>query len=106
MAAAAVQLVVACGALGSSEASVYEVTVSGDGTEVAFAIDACSRPVEGLVVDESADEVRVTARVQAGDDLADCAVEMTRTLDAPLGDRRVVDGATGDVITRINDETG
>lgn len=88
-----------------AEARVYDVTVNGDGTEVAFGVDICSRPLVSFTVDEAPDEVRVTAVSVRGPDPDDCALEVARTLDDPLGDRPVIDTSRDEVITRVYDIT-
>lgn len=88
-----------------AEARVYDVTVMGDGTEVAFGVAICSRPLVSLTVDETPDEVRVTATTERGPDPGDCALQVTRTLDQPLGDRPVIDTSRDEVITQVHDAT-
>ncbi len=88
-----------------AEARVYDVTVGGDGTEVAFGVAICSRPLVSFTVDETPDEVRVTAMTERGRDPDDCALQVTRTLDEPLGDRPVIDASRDEVITQVYDIT-
>ena len=105
-------LLVGCGRVGQDAevlpptAEVYAATLTGDGTELGLAIALCQRPLLELRVEETADEVRVLARTGAGPDPADSAIEVRRRLDAPLGDRVIVDDSTGQVVTRIDDLTG
>lgn len=88
-----------------AQARVYGATVTGDGTQVAFSIGLCARPLLEFTVEETPDEVRVEAVTEPGPDPDDCGMQEQVTLDEPLGDRAVVDVGTGEPITQISDGT-
>lgn len=88
-----------------AQARVYDATVTGDGTQVAFSIDLCTRPLLEFTVEETSDEVRVHAVTEPGPDPDDCAMRRQVTLDEPLGDRAVIDVGVGEPITQIYDAT-
>lgn len=82
------------------EAEVYYVTVIGEPDEVEFGIDLCSRPLVSLTIKETPDEVRVTATSERGPDPDDCSLSVQRTLEAPLGDRVVIDESRDEIVER------
>lgn len=84
---------------------VYDATVTGDGTQVAFSIDLCARPLLELIVEETSEEVRVHAVTERGPDPDDCAMQQHVTLDEPLGNRAVIDVGAGERISQIYDGT-
>ncbi|MBT8207590.1 MAG: hypothetical protein HKN07_00680 [Acidimicrobiia bacterium] len=77
---------------------VIDAVASGDGTTVFVSVNSCNAEPE-FTVEESDDTVTITAnhqgRLPRGED---CADGMAVVLDTPLGDRQLVDGATGDVL--------
>ncbi len=75
------------------------LTVSPDGRSIAVAVDSCNAEPVVEIVEQSADRVVVLAIAErnAG---GDCTDVVSVILNEPLGDRRLVDGSTGDdVIT-------
>lgn len=77
----------------------WSVDASGRAITVHYAANSAGEPLEPLV-EETADEVRITARdvmPNGAVTLAGTVRSATVTLAAPLGGRRVVDGATGRV---------
>ncbi len=66
-----------------------------DGITLEFGVDTCNADLEASVV-ESAATVEVTI-VARDDTTNDCRDTLTVVLDYPLGDRELVDGATGRV---------
>ena len=84
-------------------ADVYDATVMGDGTEVAFGVGICERPLLDFVVEETSDEVRVRAITTDDVDMASCALQETVTLREPLGDRMLIDAGSGERITQVYD---
>ena len=80
----------------SGTVPVLDAVASGDGTTLFVSFNSCNAELE-FDVDEGDDVVTIIANHRSplprGEDCADGA---TVTLDAPLGDRRLIDGATGD----------
>lgn len=69
--------------------------MSPDGRSIAVAVDSCNAEPVVEIGEQSADRVVVSATAErnAG---RDCADVVSVVLDEPLGDRRLVDGSTGD----------
>ena len=80
----------------SSHPSIYGAEASGDGRSLQLDVAACNGQ-HALVVSENPEEVRITITDQrrrspfGGDDCADVVGPLQ--LDAPLGDRVLVDGS-------------
>ncbi len=80
----------------SQPVSIVQVTLSGDETRLEIVFDSCNAPLD-VDVTESADAVtisvdRIDRELLSGDDCQDVRIHQ---LSAALGDRPVVDGATG-----------
>ena len=76
-----------------------------DGITLEFDVDTCNADLEGSVVESPATvEVTITAR---NDTTSDCRDMLLVVLEEPLGDRDLVDGATGRVLeVRLLDRSG
>lgn len=75
---------------------VLSAFAAGDGTTVEIGAGSCDGDPT-VSTDETADEVtvRVTAEVVVEGDRFECQDLVEVTLDAPLGNRRLVDGVSG-----------
>lgn len=82
---------------------VLEVHGDAASTELVVSIDSCNQHPK-VEADETPTEVRlrVTADAETGDDCIDIR---TVTLNVPLGDRKVIDGASGDNL-EVRSRTG
>ena len=82
----------------SNDVPIIDAAASGDGTTLFVSFNSCNAEL-GFDIEEGDDQVVVTAMhlrpPQVGED---CADGHTVVLDAPLGDRQLVDGATGAVV--------
>lgn len=90
-------LAIAASACGSVHAYPFEkpVRVDGDALEVTVVVNPCTT-VESIDVEEDAQRITLTAVVrQEGGSCNDMGVPVTRQvlLQAPVGDREIVDGA-------------
>ncbi len=67
-----------------------------DGRTLSVGVNSCNG-TPTADVDQGTDEVRITAEayIPGGDDQDSCMDEVTVGLTEPLGNRRVVDGTTG-----------
>lgn len=81
-----------------ADAPVTEVYVRPDDRQLEVGVDTCNQDPQVTVV-ETEDEVRLSSNETlprgAGDDCLDNDIV---TLDVPLGDRTVIDEATGDEV--------
>jgi hypothetical protein len=84
-------------AVARSRSDVAVQSVSGHGRTVEAVFDSCGEDLQ-VEVSEGADEVAIYATVAAEVPQL-CALGQTLTLEAPLGDRRVIDGTNGDEVT-------
>lgn len=92
----AVLLLAGCGTDAPRVLAVYGVPES---TALEVGVDTCNRnPV--VDAEETTEEVRlrVTADEPSGDGAEDCRDSVRLTLEAPLGDRVVVDDSTGEQV--------
>ena len=60
-------------------------------------IGSCRAKVVEVATEETETEVRVRVWVEGGSD-EDCADGVAVNLDQPLGERRVIDGASGETV--------
>jgi hypothetical protein len=71
-----------------------------DGAQsVSLALGSCHADIDEIELDEARDEIRVTVWVRGGTS-EDCADGTIVDLAQPVGDRRVVDGSSGEVVAR------
>ena len=89
-------LVAACTAGGS----ISEPMVSADGRTLSFSVDSCNADISTWVT-ETPDEVVINVDIRNDSVGDDCLDSATVVLDAPLGDRIVRDGGSGDVIPLV-----
>ena len=90
---------------GSSDAEILEVFLAPDGTRLEVGVGTCNQDPNVTAV-ETADEVRLSSneKVPRGDS-ADCADADNVMLEQPLGERKVIDEATGKVLQVLPGET-
>ena len=93
-------MLAACGSGGS----IIEAQRSADGRLIRLAVRGCLADVTP-VVDERPDVVRVGVRVRNQDRQSDCGSSTAVRLLEPLGDRPLIDAATGNVIDVRYDES-
>lgn len=79
---------------GGHPVSIQSVEVVAEGRALDVTVDGCGQVA--IDVDERADRVSLAASVE-GDD-GDCASGDLVQLDAPLGEREIVDALTGDTV--------
>lgn len=79
---------------GGQSVSIQSVEVAAEGRALEVTVDGCGQVA--IDVDERADRVSLAASVE-GDD-GDCASGDLVQLDAPLGEREIVDALTGDTV--------
>lgn len=80
----------------SFQAEIMEASARADGRTLSLAVGTCNADLT-VKTEESATQVTVT--VTARDDTSDdCLDGVVVHLDRPLGDRRLVDGATGEAV--------
>lgn len=94
VAALALLMLAGCGA---DEPAVVTVYGDPESTRLEVSVDTCNRnPV--VTVEETSDEVHLTVAADepSGDGVDDCMDGAVVSLDAPLGDRTVVDDSTGE----------
>ena len=79
----------------SFEAEIMEASVGANGRALSLDVGTCNADLTATT-EESRDRVTVTvtARNNTTDDCSDLVVH----LDRPLGDRQLVDGATGEAV--------
>lgn len=66
-------------------------------TTLEVGVDTCNADPE-VTAEESATEVRLSVEVEQSETSGDCRDSVDVELEAPLGDRQVIDDATGDVV--------
>ena len=74
---------------------IQEVRLENEGATLVFQVNTCNEDSTELSIVESDDEIIATATTRTGYGCGardDCSDPRTVELDAPLGDRRVVDG--------------
>lgn len=97
---AAAMLVIVAAAC-STDVEIQSATASGDGMNLGLSLNSCNRTYNVAVEEEDVVNVKVTdAKSQSPIRLGgeDCADQFGVTLREPLGDRAVVDMATGDEV--------
>jgi hypothetical protein len=90
-------LLVVCSGCGSDAPSIVIVYGDPDSTQLEVGVDVCNRN-PSVDAEETAEEVRLTATADepSGDGEDDCRDSVVLTLEAPLGDRVVIDESTGE----------
>jgi hypothetical protein len=91
-----VLLAVALGVGCSSAPRIVEAVGAPDSDRLGLVVDTCNADL-AVTIGESTERVTVTITAR-GDTSDDCLDSVTLQLDAPLGDRVVVDGASGEVV--------
>ena len=91
---AALVLLTSCGSDGTG---IVEAYGSPDSERLELAIDACRAESTSYDAEESDDEVVITITTEGGEG-PECADGLTVELEEPLGDRRLVDGSTGEEV--------
>jgi Domain of unknown function (DUF4352) len=92
--AAVLVLMAACVAVSDDDVRIGDVSGEPSSRVLSFGINTCNADLSA-VVEETAEEVRI--RVHAENDTTDdCGDSMRLTLDADLGNRRVIDDRTGE----------
>jgi hypothetical protein len=87
--------VAACsGGGGEREVGIAAARVDGERT-LAVNLNVCNAPHNEATVDETAEAVTITVVTDGPRGGDDCSDGITVALDAPLGDRAVIDGSTG-----------
>lgn len=80
----------------SSTAQIFEAYVTEDGRELQLGVNSCNAD---LKVEVREDEERVAIRVTVRNDtMDDCMDGVTVALEEPLGERELVDAATGQAV--------
>jgi hypothetical protein len=92
---AAILCVVSCSGGTRNTRVAILLTVSPDGRMLAVGLDSCNAEPVVEIVEQTAERV-VLAAVAERNAGGDCADVVSVTLDDPLGDRRLIDGSTGD----------
>jgi hypothetical protein len=96
-------LVLTVGCADRSEATpIIEGEYRGATQVLALTVTSCNAEVSAELV-ETATSVRVAVESKGGDRPADCADGIEVRLDRPLGDRRVIDEHTGNVVAVVID---
>lgn len=95
-AVAALGLAVLAGC-GSDTPRITEVAGEPGSARLVVTADTCNAH-PGASVEESASSVRILLRASRSWGDAECADSVVVELDAPLGSRAVVDGATGETV--------
>jgi|GEM_PF-1014756 len=90
----AVSVMASCG--GAGEAAIRAAYIGADGITLEVGVDTCNADLTTDVVETGA-QVEVTVMVE-NNTTADCADSIRITLDAPLGDRTLVDGSSGETV--------
>lgn len=96
MAAALTVAAAGCGVLSGSGEPIVGASLTGDGRVLVVEHVGCAGELDADV-EEQADAVVVT--LPADDASCDAVQGTTVRLDASLGDRRLVDGTTGEAVT-------
>jgi hypothetical protein len=78
------------------DVQIMEATIWGDTSALGLVVESCNGEPEVEVVRQGDREVRLRVRADDSDD--DCADGAPLCLDAPLGDRTVIDDLTGDAV--------
>jgi hypothetical protein len=95
----AVAFVAGCG-IGWADYPISEVVVDDDGRTVTVGFH-CHRDASVRAA-ETDSEVRLTLRVYRNSE-GDCAASDTVTLEAPIGDRRLIDADTGKALRKARE---
>ena len=85
---------------GSDRVTLPRSSVSVDGNRIAVHDNCHDDPQLGVTESRSKVEIRFTVAAETGGDCFSCTVT---TLDAPVGDRTVIDATTGEAIPTTGD---
>jgi hypothetical protein len=97
---ALVSLSLSLASCGSDRVTLPRGSVSVDGKRIAVHDNCHDEPQLDVTESRSTVEIRFTVAAETGGDCFSCTVA---TLDAPLGDRTVIDAATGQAIPTTGD---
>lgn len=96
----ALSLLAALGSCGSDRVTLPRSVVSVDGARIAVHNNCHDDPELDVMESASTVEIKFTVAAETGGDCFSCTIE---TLDAPVGDRTVIDGATGEATSTTGD---
>ena len=63
-----------------------------------LSIDSCTAESTSVDIDEDAEEIRFAVTTDGGNEGPECLDSVRVTLDAPPGQRRIVDASTGEEV--------